>query len=138
MGHLHRMLVAAAIVLLLAISAKPASASVIFNQRFPIEQHRINDCNGEFVLLTGEMHMLIRAQPDGTNYIQINVHWIGTGANGNEYILNSQHHSVTTSTSFAETFRDRLISKGGAPNRHVLITASTDPPSFDFTLDCRG
>ena len=138
MSRLRRMLMGAALVLLLAGSAKPASAAVIFNERFPIEQYRINDCNGEFVLLTGEMHMLVRAQPDGTYYIKINVHWTGTGANGNEYILNSQHHSVTTSTSFAETFRDRLISKGGAPNRHVIITASTDPPSFDFTLDCRG
>ena len=124
--------------LLLGGAARPAAAAVVFNERFPIEQYRINDCNGEFVWLTGEMHMMIRAQPDGTYQTQINVHWTGTGANGTEYILNSQHHTVTTSTSYAETFRDRLISKGGEPNRHVLITASTDPPSFAFTLDCRG
>jgi hypothetical protein len=138
MGRLHRILVGTALMLLLLGSAKPASASVVFNERFPIEQYRINDCNGEFVLLTGEMHMQIRAQEDGTYYTQINVHWTGTGANGTEYILNSQHHTVTTSTSSAETFRDRLVSNGGEPNRHVLITASTNPPSFDFTLDCRG
>jgi hypothetical protein len=116
----------------------PASAEVIVNERFPFTQFRFNACNGEELVASGVLHRVEKLLPNGTLRIIISVHATAVGSQGNEYVVNDQHHITSSTAEFLEVFRDRLISKGPAPNQHVLLTVSSPPFEFEFEADCRG
>jgi hypothetical protein len=115
-----------------------ASAEIIVNERFPFTQMRVNSCNGEELVASGVLHRVEKLLPNGTLQIIISVHATAVGSEGNEYVVNGQHHITSSSSEFLEVFRDRLISKGSAPDQHVLLTVSSPPFEFQFEADCRG
>jgi hypothetical protein len=137
MKRLIRHLVAGCAMSTLLLSGA-ASADIIVNERFPFSQFRFNACNGEELVASGVLHRVEKSLPNGTLQIRISVHATAVGSLGNEYVVNDQHHITSSTSEFLEVFRDRLISKGAAPNQHVLLTVSSPPFEFRFEADCRG
>jgi hypothetical protein len=125
------------------LSALPSIASaesvVVVNERFPFSQNRFNGCNGENLTFSGILHRRELLLPDGTRKILINVQATAIGELGNTYNVRG-YHQITTQPdgSFLQRFRDRLISKGPAPNLHVLLITSGPPDTIFFEAVCRG
>ena len=135
-----------AVVLIVAagfVSALPSIASaesvVVVNERFPFSQNRFNGCNGENLTFNGILHRRELLLPNGTHKILINVQATAIGELGNTYNVRG-YHQITTEPdgSFLQGFRDRLISKGPAPNLHVLLITSGPPHTIFFEAVCRG
>jgi hypothetical protein len=123
-----------------ALSGVAAAESVVVvNERFPFSQDRFNGCNGENLTFNGILHRRELLLPDGTRKILINVQATAIGELGNAYNVRG-YHQITTEPdgSFLQRFRDRLISKGPAPNLHVLLITSGPPETFFFEAICRG
>jgi hypothetical protein len=133
-----------AVVLVAAVAAMlPTVASaksvIVVNERFDFSQNRVNSCNGESLTFNGTLHRLELLLPDGTRKILISVQATAIGDQGNRYNVRGFHHITTQSDgSFLEVFRDRLITRGSAPNQHVLLITSGPPFTFRFEADCLG
>lgn len=104
-----------------------------------IDSREVNTCNGESVLLTGEVHIVVTEKASARQG-HINGHLTGTGSAGNDYVLNLQGRtSVEAGTVIVEFVgRQLLISKGGAPNQMTTVAIMSDPFSMTVQVDCRG
>ncbi len=125
------------------VSAFPGIASaesvVVVNERFDFTQDRFNGCNGENLTFNGILHRRELLLPDGTRKILIIVQATAIGELGNAYNVRGWHQITTEPDgSFLQRFRDRLISKGPAPNLHVLLITSGPPETVFFEAICRG
>jgi hypothetical protein len=117
-------------------SAEPV---VVVNERFPFTQNRFNACNGENLTFNGILHRRELLLPDGTRKILIGVQATAVGELGNTYGVRGYHHITTEPDgSFLQVFRDRLVSKGPAPNSHVLLITIGPPDQVFFEAICRG
>ena len=116
-----------------------AQSVLVINQRFPFSQDRFNGCNGENLTFNGILHRRELLLPDGTSKILINVQATAVGELGYTYNVRG-YHQITREPdgSFLQRFRDRLISKGPAPNQHVLLITSGPPDTIFFEAICRG
>jgi hypothetical protein len=127
------------IALLLAPLAGPASAAVVFNERFDLQEFvDFNTCDGELVFLTGFVHIVIKEEADGTLTFHGNGHGQGVGDQGNEYVLNFQDRATSSTDELHIKFRAVLISKGGAPNEQSQFTFDFPPGELNFAENCRG
>jgi hypothetical protein len=124
--------------LLVVPLAAPASAAVVFNERFDLAIFSFNTCNGEFVELTGFVHVVVKEKKGGTVTVHANAHGQGVGDRGNEYVLNLQEKDSFSTNEAHFRYREVLISKGSAPNQHVLLTVDFPPGNVNFDVDCRG
>jgi hypothetical protein len=133
-----------ALVLVLALGVTlpgvaAADPVVVVNERFDFTQDRVNGCNGERLTFEGTLHRRELLLPDGTRRILISVQATAIGDQGNIYNVRGSHQIATQPDgSFLEAFRDRLISKGTAPNQHVLLITSGPPFFMRFESECRG
>ncbi len=115
------------------------SAVAVPRNRLEIADVRLNSCNGESVLLEGEIQFIaVGSDPAAGEHLR--GHFTGVGNLGNGYILNLQAKSTTTNqpTGISFTSRELLISKGSAPNQLTTFTLTFPPLSVTITADCRG
>ncbi len=122
--------------LLLGI-AVPAAADVIVNQRNSQIELRTNSCTGEFLVLSGSLHVVIKSNKDGSIDTHVNGHLTGTSEQGTDYMLNAQRQIHSAGPFNDITIHTVLVSNGSSPNEHTIITISADGTS-SVEIDCRG
>ena len=131
----------ASLVLLLAVLLPAGTATAAPAQSERTEQilASYNMCNtGEYVELTGTIHIVSKEEPGGTTFFRITIHAQGAGDQGNEYVLNDSLHVRAVSTDyFRVDERQRLISNGSAPNQVFIFHFDLDGGST-FEIDCRA
>ena len=81
-----------------------------------IDSREVNTCNGESVLLTGGVHIVVTEKASARQG-HINGHLTGTGSAGNDYVVNLQGRtSVETGTIIVEFVgRQLLVAAAGPP-----------------------
>lgn len=112
--------------------------------RYPVSLSMMNECNGEMVEYTGELHTQWHRHDnkDGSTTITAEINWSavqGVGlTTGDVYKFASNSHSTTTfpagSTQFYVTSQRqtiRLVSRGSGPNLFFSLL-------WDYTYDASG
>jgi hypothetical protein len=109
------------------------------DERLEVTDLEVNACNGETVVLSGELHAVTTGS-GATTSDHIHGHLTGTGSLGNDYVFNLQVRSSAGGDPTAMTVTERalLVSKGSAPNQLVISTVYFAPMSIDLQADCRG
>ena len=133
-----RLALATLIALFVGPLASPASAAVVFNERFDIVEFEFNSCNDESVTLDGFIHFVVKEQPNGSFTLQQNGHGVGVGDQGNEYVWNLQDKLTSNNSEFHTRTRTVLVSKGSAPNEQLTFTFDLPPGTVDVDIECRG
>lgn len=132
----------ASIAILFAAASIPAQQSVTkYTTDSPVtDQVYINDCNGETVIMNGNMHFeyFFSTDPDGDHvqyHITSNTQLTGVGqTTGANYVgKNSNHYDTVTKESsasdFMQTEKTRLVAQGPTPDMimrqrvHVVVDA---------------
>ena len=136
-------LVASAVLLALPNSASAKNIADT-QMKFPISLSATNECNGELVDFSGELHVHVHAtlNNDGSTSYAADVNYSdakGVGeTTGDSYVFGSNSHTVTTypagSTSFytyTQRQTSKLVSPGSDPNQHFTFL-------LDYVLDATG
>jgi hypothetical protein len=144
-GKVRKWVIALGLVIgqVLALTPQALAAEIIFNQRYSFAFPFFNDCTGETVLVSGEVHALVKRTVDrqGTETfdVQYNAHGEGIGDwSNNRYIWNDtfrEEYVYTQGCSFTITPVDRyvrLISRGKLPNELLKQQIS-----FGFDANCQ-
>ena len=131
-------------------------ADDVFNQTIPVTGAFLDNCTGETIQYTGEIHALITVTvtPDGTTHTHqhANLHATAVGVtSGNQYEVNAEFLTREIKSpdlcgfKYNQVERDNLISKGSQPNLKVVLGLSlTQDENCFFTgeatmkSDCRG
>jgi len=131
-------------------------AGDVFNQTIPVTGAFFDNCTGETIQYTGEIHALITVTvtPDGTTHTHqhANLHATAVGVtSGNQYEVNAEFLTREIQSpdlcgfKYNQVERDNLISKGSQPNLKVVLGLSlTQDENCFFTgdatmkSDCRG
>jgi hypothetical protein len=124
----------------------PASAKNIADtqMKFPISLSATNECNGELVDFTGELHVDVHAtlNNDGSTSVATDINYSdakGVGeATEDSYVFGSNAHTITTfppgSTgfySYTQRQTSKLVSAGSDSNQHFTFL-------LDYVLDASG
>jgi hypothetical protein len=122
------------------------AATQVENRRATFEDAIYDECNGEYVFVSGEYYEQdkITTNNDGTiiGSLQVNTHGIGISESGNEYVFNDQLSDVSTvpgggcGVTITESDYIRLISLGSLPNMllHTTITVGVDSNCNGFYI----
>lgn len=131
-------------------------AEDVLNQVIPVTGAFFDNCTGEVIQYTGEVHVLITqtVTPDGTTHTHqhANLHATAVGlTSGNQYEVNSDFITREIKSADAcgykynQVERDNLISKGSQPNLKVVLGLSLEQDdncffTSDVTMksDCKG
>src|SRR4051812_26971579 len=92
-----RILTPLALLLAFLVPAGAATAAPADSERTETIFGTVNLCNGEQVTLEGTFHTVLKVQKDGSFIRHGNVHVQGVGNQGNEYVLNDNFTSRSTS-----------------------------------------
>ena len=142
--------------LMTGLMPSPVRAEVLLNERIPVSTTYFDECTGEDIQITGEIHVLgsITTTKDGRmrRHAQATLHGTGLGlTSGNEYVINDslKIREVTDPAECGFKYQDvervRLISKGSLPNQMAIIGLKLSQNSdcqFESEVtaetDCRG
>jgi hypothetical protein len=142
--------------LMTSLTPTRVRAEVLLNERIPVSTTFFDECTGEDIQITGEMHVLgsITTTKDGRTrrHAQATLHGTGVGlTSGNQYVINDQLkiREVTDPAECGFKYQDveriRLISKGSLPNQMAIIglklTQNSDcqfESEITAETDCRG
>jgi hypothetical protein len=137
-------LLAVSIGLLMLPAATFATNIADTQMKFPISLSVTNECNGELVDFTGELHVHSHAtlNKDGSTSYATDINYSdakGVGeTTGLSYVFGSNAHTITTypagSTSFytyTQRQTSKLVSPGADPNQHFTFL-------LDYVLDASG
>jgi hypothetical protein len=154
-GQVFLYLVAAA-----SVSVLPANALATniadTQMKFPISLSATNECNGELVDFTGELHVHVHAtlNNDGSTSYAADINYSdakGIGeATGDSYVFGSNSHTITTYPAGSSSFytytqrqTSKLVSAGADPNQrftflldYVLDASGFHITLYDFELRC--
>ena len=117
------------------------SAAVVENRRIPVTlTNVVNSCapNDGPITFTGEVHRVVRSQPDGSVNTRTNWHLSGVSANGTQYEFNKTIEVNSAALITTTTARDRVISQGRSDNFHLTVTTTFPPGDVTVQSDCRG
>jgi len=120
--------------------ASSAAAEVTFNTRQTVEEFRTNSCNGQFIVLSGWLHAVNYLNKDGSSDLYVNEHVIGVAEDGTQYVLNGQRkiHNAIQPPSGVFDVRTVLVSKGSAPNEHVVLKFPFPEGEIEIETECHG
>jgi hypothetical protein len=110
-----------------------------FKVRRTVAHVQVNACNGEAVVLVGELREETKVKDSRVDQ-RIKADLRGTGNLGNEYEFRLDIRSKWDTTSMTMTLRDRelLASKGHVPDQRVTVTIISSPLSFELESECHG
>jgi len=148
----------ATLCMLIALCHAPVAvkAEDVFNQTIPVTDAFFDNCTGEVIQYTGELHVLVTqtVTPDGTTHTHQhgNLHATAVGlTSGNQYEVNAEfltreiHSPEVCGFKYNQVERDNLISKGSQPNLKIELGLSLQQDELcfftgDVTMksDCRG
>jgi hypothetical protein len=139
-----------AVTCVLVLPAAASATNIADTQmKFPISLSATNECNGELVDFTGELHVHTHAtlNKDGSTSYATDINYSdakGIGeTTGLDYVFGNNAHTITTypagSTSFytyTQRQTSKLVSAGADPNQHFtfLLDYVLDESGFHITL----
>lgn len=118
--------------LMTSVTVPPVRAEVLLNERMPVSLTFFDECTGEQIQITGEVHLMgsITTTKDGRmrRHAHANLHGTGVGlTSGNEYVINDNFkiREITDPAECGSKYEDvervRLISKGTLPNQMAVV-----------------
>lgn len=129
-----RVLAPLVLLLTMLLPATGATAAPAVIQRDKEITTDVNACNGETILVHAKFQFVTIALNNGQAIQHLSYHGTGIGDQGNEYVLNVSEHVRTSESELIQ--RRVLVSKGSAPNQHILIILVGDDVFIES--DCRG
>jgi len=133
----RRLLSAALVCVALFTAAGTANAEILSHANFPFRPFSVfNECTGEWVMLEGDVHLVLTevVRDDGTIQRRQNGNARGWGVgeeSGAVYVFNENFHfnrTITTGTAFSRSadIYTRLVGLGDTPNQRMIYTLTLD------------
>ena len=116
------------------ISPPPTSASILVHEQGSLSFVLFDQCNGEFVQVSGEFERVISSKANNDGTMRLRVHYNAHGravglTSGCRYIFNDRftqtsEQSAVCGFTLELTRTQRLVSQGAYPNRTLRLTLS--------------
>lgn len=114
------------------ISPPPTSASILVHEQGSLSFVLFDQCNGEFVQVSGEFERVISSKENNDGTMRLRVHYNAHGqavglTSGCRYIFKDKFtqtsdQSAVCGFTFELTRTQRLVSQGAYPNRTLRLT----------------
>ena len=120
----------------------PTRAEVITNAKVPFATAVFIPCVPEFVVLTGELHILIAQEVDSDGGLHVKTHFQPQGISGVGSVtgdkyqgtgVTQEHINIHSSPAFEDTFVNNFRIIGQGPGNNLLVHTT-----FHVTVDANG